>query len=1778
MRAQALENLDSMRDHLLDYHKEVMAGAAKQANSVKEEAGASDLSESVKLDILRWQEEKHELQESLQEALRRNEELAMEMAQCRLQEAQLKRTMDQLKHHQVMTENQMQHQQAAQEAQRKQLQMKDALLSNYRTSIRTLENKAHELPCRGEVEHFDADCHRRRFQVCAVEFVRPSECVIRMCKPLLDPDWVDPRIQDSSPGNPEPKVTFAPPAAAHSCSMQRPAQKPWQFYFVMVFPNSAKIMHDELKYMVETTHQIQEKEIAYLTGIAAKHPNNNLPKLVSPFIAWFMTFLRRTNGLSLLVLVALVGAVVYLKAATAYGIFLNLPVLAVSAALVCLVSITPYLGWKGATHKNWVTLRYYDAAIICFLALLVGGFFGMEAFRDDIGNALLIQSKGDNHSLVTYGHSLLDPISNQTQTVPHPVTSFLQAELDKAFVVFLENRFEELFPKNESSPSTVPPSMMMASTVLPVVAVAHVHRRRALMSLDPRPWLAKTFNVTALFYPPPLKETPTWMKEYVATICANQTDVNNTLLWGTVQTPLEPTFDSCLRPILEACMDGAQYVQLFFMALAGLLVVQYLTLLLLKYIDPAAAAPQKKAMRKTSSLMHFFDVVLFVVGLVFLVGTGYGIYVAIAQADDPTTTTELRVVQYSGIAFCFIYGVLLCLSAAMACSPKLIRVQTFLLCLVVVFQFLLAAVLFVAKCAMLSLATHDFKSTRWDESIVLFALRHVFSIVESSKSASTLDFVQLECGIATMPKTLPPACQVQLATRFASLLTLVVNAAGVIMAVQVVLLVRNLYTIVVTPLLKKIFGKRKAKQRNDTSPLTVVASDDDAAATKEATLPFHTAMDKYWESFPRGCASETALAQARQHFTLEWLKVTGASSVHEKDQLLTMSQFESIVRVLVLKRLMLKCGLEVSVNISRDGKHIFFKLSAPRKVVAEEAEGRKYKLQFRNAVDPGPAFWTPREVKIENTIYDVQTAKQKLTALYGRHLLTVVENQFFPNESMAQVSRRINVHMREAMYHDDLAEKKKNAKKKMPKTYRYNAFAPYFRKNSMQYLYKRHSTQLDLPTTDVAPSVFQVTDCLKLLHMIVHDEFDTTRMLSNGLLAGFSCLHSASRFEWTNIVSLSSSWLAYWRPRHLPGEPDPDKHFFLNFLFRIYPFRQPLTAVREYFGEEIALYFSWLAFYAQCLMFPVLTSVVYVVLRHGNWHSYNPAGELEDMTLGLVVLVWAFVYAKCWQRKNYMVAIKWGMHGIEDEEEDRADYYGKEEVNPITNEVERVFPEFMRIQLQVASLLAVGSIAMAYVLAVIFLFSLQKRLVANMGVLWGVTLGSMLQVVVIQANSTYTSFVAHWLNERENYRTQSEFEHYLIMKLFGLRSLHHFAALVFTAFLKKSTFGCFDVTGDNLNLYQPIAPSTAAATGNCLSEMENLLLVIFGWRLASFAVGTVVPLVQLLCFNAVPLNRYDLEYELSLDVYDNTYEDYSEIVVQYGLLTLFIFPLPVGPIFAFLESAINLRMDAYKLCYCTRRPLPRNAQDIGAWFIYLMFLSRFCIATNLGFLFFTASNFATYSTKERCTFYLLAVAAALVVYEAAWFFVPVAPEFAANILERHEFLLQKYIYAHAATTTTSASTLASSSSSATKAASSMRMDKRPSLERYNDHALETLNDKVELLAKFNKLFVTKPETDDDEVEMAVPASFEPTDLTGIDAIREAVRRSTGLFADDDDDHDATDWYFAPKPTPAAPLTDRVPTQTSTHHATRGFVEDAELEDADDEFIIQDDDEDLADVL
>ena len=83
--------------------------------------------------------------------------------------------------------------------------------------------------------------------------------------------------------------------------------------------------------------------------------------------------------------------------------------------------------------------------------------------------------------------------------------------------------------------------------------------------------------------------------------------------------------------------------------------------------------------------------------------------------------------------------------------------------------------------------------------------------------------------------------------------------------------------------------------------------------------------------------------------------------------------------------------------------------------------------------------------------------------------------------------------------------------------------------------------------------------------------------------------------------------------------------------------------IREYFGEKIALYFSWLGFYTVSLLFPAILGIFMMILFRARGYEYT-IGHLDYFLVifGMLIVVWSTVYKQGWDREEQAVALKWG--------------------------------------------------------------------------------------------------------------------------------------------------------------------------------------------------------------------------------------------------------------------------------------------------------------------------------------------------------------------------------------------------------------------------------------------------------------------------------------------------------------------------------------------------------
>ena len=84
------------------------------------------------------------------------------------------------------------------------------------------------------------------------------------------------------------------------------------------------------------------------------------------------------------------------------------------------------------------------------------------------------------------------------------------------------------------------------------------------------------------------------------------------------------------------------------------------------------------------------------------------------------------------------------------------------------------------------------------------------------------------------------------------------------------------------------------------------------------------------------------------------------------------------------------------------------------------------------------------------------------------------------------------------------------------------------------------------------------------------------------------------------------------------------------------------------------------------------------------------------------------------------------------------------------------------------------------------------------------------------------------------------------------------------------------------------------------------------------------------------------------------FDEYLEMVIQFGFVTLFVVAFPLGPLFALLNNLLEIRIDAFKALTQLRRPQPRPAKDIGVRLPIHTFIAKLAVITNGAIIAFTS--------------------------------------------------------------------------------------------------------------------------------------------------------------------------------------------------------------------------------
>uniref|UniRef100_A0A8B9RLW9 Anoctamin n=1 Tax=Astyanax mexicanus TaxID=7994 RepID=A0A8B9RLW9_ASTMX len=451
-----------------------------------------------------------------------------------------------------------------------------------------------------------------------------------------------------------------------------------------------------------------------------------------------------------------------------------------------------------------------------------------------------------------------------------------------------------------------------------------------------------------------------------------------------------------------------------------------------------------------------------------------------------------------------------------------------------------------------------------------------------------------------------------------------------------------------------------------------------------------------------------------------------------------------------------------------------------------------------------------------------------------------------------------------------------------------------------------------------------------------------------------------------------------------------------------------LIYCRKYFGEKVGLYFAWLGVYTQMLIPAAIVGVI--VFLYGcatvddNIPSMEICDERNNITMcplcdracsywklteacgtarashlfdntatvffSIFMALWATMFMEHWKRRQMRLNYIWDLTGFEDEENHpRAEY----EFHVMQKNLKKEAASKVRSSQNQTLLTMMSSIFVTFSIVfgvVLYRISIKTALHmsststfrSNVRATVKTTAAVINLIIIIIMDEIY-GVVARWLTVMEVPKTDKSFEERLIFKAFILKFANAFTPIVYLAFFRGRLIGR---PGNYFYVIGSYRMEECAHAG-CLMELcIQLCITMLGKQLIQnnlFEIG--IPKLKKLIRRRKSKrdSKQEEEFHRTLashekDHFLNPYvglnPEYMEMIIQFGMVTLFVASFPLAPLFALLNNVIEIRLDAKKFVTEFRRPIGARAKDIGIWYNLLRGLSKVAVIVNAFVISFTS--------------------------------------------------------------------------------------------------------------------------------------------------------------------------------------------------------------------------------
>ncbi|KAI1725114.1 calcium-activated chloride channel domain-containing protein [Ditylenchus destructor] len=247
---------------------------------------------------------------------------------------------------------------------------------------------------------------------------------------------------------------------------------------------------------------------------------------------------------------------------------------------------------------------------------------------------------------------------------------------------------------------------------------------------------------------------------------------------------------------------------------------------------------------------------------------------------------------------------------------------------------------------------------------------------------------------------------------------------------------------------------------------------------------------------------------------------------------------------------------------------------------------------------------------------------------------------------------------------------------------------------------------------------------------------------------------------------------------------------------------QPLDEIKAYFGPEISLYFAWLGHLTTALWAPAILGFFMFFF---SGFSLNKASHLRDgkqpdslfsdicfVVFALFNCVWSTAYLELWKRRQAELSFKWGTYQHQKEpliDDPRPAFKGDGVApNPVTGRLEPTYPAWKNALIRYGITYPTTFLCICLVFLTLFCMLRLQDIADSYFKLspfylrWLVYVPMIIQALIIMAGDNLYRHLALFFNDLENYRTDEEFENFLISKIVLFQCVSAFGSLFYIAF------------------------------------------------------------------------------------------------------------------------------------------------------------------------------------------------------------------------------------------------------------------------------------------------------------------------------------------------------------------------------------------------------------